>query len=70
MMRTYYFDRKDGVPVRDNKGIEFSTSFAAVDHCKRLAEEIRMEQPKGRDDLCIVVIDQSGAEIHREKVYP
>ena len=67
-MRTYYFDRKDGIPVRDNKGTDFAKASEAIDH-SRLAACIRGEL-QGRDsNLIIVVVDESGTEIHREPVY-
>ena len=69
-MRTYYFDKKDGVPVRDNAGIEFVTPSAAIEHSKQLAKQMRSQQVTGDSGLCILVIDESGREIHREQVYP
>jgi hypothetical protein len=69
-MRTYYFDRKDGVPVRDDKGLEFPSSLAAVDHSKKLARGIRAERPAGPSDQYIAVLDESGTEIHCEPIYP
>jgi hypothetical protein len=39
-MRTYYFDTKDGIPVRDHSGIEFATSNEAIEHGKELAKRI------------------------------
>jgi hypothetical protein len=69
-MRTYYFDVKDGIPVRDNAGKEFATPSAAIEHSKQLAEEIRSKQTVGDSDLYILVVDESGREIHRERVYP
>jgi hypothetical protein len=69
-MRTYYFDRKDGVPVRDNKGLQFAGHPTAILHSKQLAKEIRIQNPGGNRDLYIAVLDQTGREIHREPVYP
>ena len=70
IMRTYYFDMKDGIPTRDRKGIEFSTAAAAIEHSKDLARRLRNE-PRLRDpNLSIIVIEEAGAEIHRERVYP
>jgi hypothetical protein len=69
-MRIYYFDMKDGIPTRDRKGIEFPSTAAAVAHSKELARRLR-EEPRLKDpELAIVVIDESGAEIHREPVHP
>lgn len=69
-MRTYYFDIKDGVPTRDKRGLDFPTISAAIEHSRNLAQKIR-DDPQSRDPaLSIVVIDESGTEIHRERVYP
>ncbi|MGA9092404.1 MAG: hypothetical protein WB420_25230 [Bradyrhizobium sp.] len=69
-MRTYYFDIKDGVPTRDKRGLDFPTISAAIEHSRNLAQKIR-DDPRSRDPaLSIVVIDESGTEIHRERVYP
>ena len=69
-MRTYYFDMKDGIPTRDRKGIEFSSAVAAIAHSKELAQRLRNEPRLIDPALAIVVVDESGAEIHREQVYP
>jgi len=69
-MRNYYFDIKDGVPTRDRKGIEFPSTAAAIAHSKELARRLR-DEPRLKDPaLAIVVIDESGTEVHREPVYP
>jgi hypothetical protein len=69
-MRIYYFDMKDGVPTRDRRGIEFPSTTAAIAHSKELARRLR-DEPRLKDPaLEIVVIDESGAEVHREPVYP
>ncbi|MES2195714.1 MAG: hypothetical protein V4517_14950 [Pseudomonadota bacterium] len=69
-MQTYYFDMKDGVPVRDRAGLDFRTDSQAIQHSKNLARRFSREQPIADDNLCVVVINESGAEIHREPVYP
>lgn len=56
-MRTYYFDTQDGVPVRDNKGIDFRRASEAIEHSKKLASDIRDEANKRDRDLTIVVTD-------------
>ena len=68
-MPTYYFDLKDGVPVRDRSGLELMSDGAAIVHSKSLADKVRREKPKGHPDLRIVVIDESGREVHREQIY-
>ncbi len=69
-MQIYYFDMKDGVPVRDRVGLEFQTDSQAIEHSKNLALRAGQEGPAKDRNLCIVVLDQSGKEVHREPVYP
>jgi len=69
-MRTYYFDMKDGVPKRESTGLEFATTAGAIDHSKELARRLRHDPRITDRKLSIVVIDESGSEIHREAVYP
>jgi len=69
-MRTYYFDTKDGVPVRDHNGIDFATSHEAIEHGKELARRLRADKRVLDKALSVVVLDESGTEVHREPVYP
>ncbi len=69
-MQTYYFDMKDGVPIRDRAGLEFRTDSQAIEHSKELARRFSHERSVRDDDLFVVVVNESGAEIHREPVYP
>ena len=69
-MQTYYFDMKDGIPVRDNKGVEFPTTLAAIKHSEELARRLRDDKRPRDRGLSVVVIDETGREIHREPVYP
>jgi hypothetical protein len=69
-MRTYYFDIKDGIPSRDRQGIEFASAGGAIEHSKELARRLRSDNRLGDAGLAIGVVDESGAEIHREAVYP
>jgi hypothetical protein len=39
-------------------------------HSKNLADKVRREKPKGHPDLQVIVIDESGREVHRERIYP
>ena len=70
VMRTYYFDVRDGIPVRDRHGLEFPTIWGAIEHSKDIARRLRADPPRKSSTLSIVVIDESGTEIHRERVYP
>jgi uncharacterized protein DUF6894 len=69
-MRTYYFDTQDGLPVRDHRGIEFATAHEAIGHSKEIAEQLRGDKRKRDKALPVVVLDESGTELHRESVYP
>ena len=69
-MRTYYFDLQDGVPTRDRRGIEFAAISGAIAHSKDLARQLRADPKSKKLPLSIVVLDESGTEIHRERVYP
>ena len=50
-MQTFFFDMKDGVPMRDRVGIEFSTNAEAIIHCKELAQHWRDESLCDDKDL-------------------
>jgi hypothetical protein len=69
-MRTYYFDRKDGARVRDRKGVEFPKAAGAIEHSKELAKRLRLDGRAKDPALLIIVVDESGTEVHREPVYP
>jgi hypothetical protein len=69
-MRIFYFDMKDGFPVRNRAGLEFSTSIGAIEHCKDVARRMRHDPRITDHDLSIVVVDELGAEIHQEPVHP
>ncbi|WP_430641464.1 hypothetical protein [Bradyrhizobium centrolobii] len=43
---------------------------AAIAHSKSLVDKVRREKSKGHPELRIVVIDESGREVHREQIYP
>jgi len=68
-VRVYYFDIRDGVPLRDRHGLEFATLAEAIRHSKDLAQRIRSDQRAGVGDRYIAVIDESGTELHREPVH-
>ena len=69
-MRTFYFEMKDGRPIRNRKGLEFPTTGDAIEHSKELARRLRHDPRIGDRTLSIVVIDETGVEIHHEPVYP
>lgn len=69
-MRTFYFEMKDGRPIRDRKGLEFPTTSDAIRHSRELARRLRHDPRIGDRALSIVVVDEAGVEIHLEPVYP
>jgi hypothetical protein len=50
--------------------LEFPTASGAIEHSKSLARQMRDDPRASGRAFSIVVIDQSGAEIHRELVDP
>ena len=69
-MPTYYFDMKDGIPIRDRTGLDFRMDSQAIEHSKTIARRFSHEHPTEDPSLCIVVLNEDGSEIHCEPVYP
>ena len=40
-MQKFFFDMKDGVPMRDMVGTDFKGNLEAIAHCKELAQHFR-----------------------------
>ena len=68
-MQTFFFDMKDGVPLRDRIGVEFDTNVEAIEHSRVLARHFRDESLRNDEDLEISVVNALGREIHREFVH-
>ena len=68
-MQTFFFDMKDGVPLRDRVGIEFNTNLEAIEHSHVLAQCFRDDSLTDDQDLEISVVNALGREIHREFVH-
>ena len=68
-MQTFFFDMKDGVPLRDRIGVEFDTNVEAIEHSRVLAQHFRDEGLRDDQDLEISVVNARGREIHREFVH-
>jgi hypothetical protein len=68
-MQKFFFDMKDGVPMRDKIGIEFKTNAEAIVHCQELAQHWRDESLCDDKDLEISVVNSLGREIHKEFVH-
>jgi hypothetical protein len=69
-MRTYYFDMREGIPIRDRKGLEFPNVAGAIAHSKEMARQLRDDPRVSGRAISIAVIDESGTEVHRETVQP
>jgi cobalamin biosynthesis protein CbiD len=65
-MRKFFFDMKDGVPMRDRVGIEFNTNAEAISYCKEIVQDFRDNSLRDDQDLEILVVNENGREIHRE----
>jgi hypothetical protein len=68
-MQKFFFDMKDGVPLRDRVGIEFKTNADAIAHCKVIAQHFRDESLRDDQDLEISVVNALGREIHLQFVH-
>jgi hypothetical protein len=68
-MQTFFFDTKDGVPMRDRTGIDFQGNLEAIQHCKELARHFRDNSLRDNKDLEISVVNALGREIYREFVH-
>jgi hypothetical protein len=68
-MQRFFFDMKDGVPMRDRIGLEFKTDADAIAHCETLAQHFFDESLTDDQDLEIFVVNALGREIHRELVH-
>jgi hypothetical protein len=68
-MQKFFFDMKDGVPMRDRVGTEFKTDTEAIIHSKELAQHWRDDSLRDDQDLEISVVNALGREVHREFVH-
>jgi hypothetical protein len=68
-MHKFFFDMKDGVPMRDRTGLEFKTNADAIAHCVVVAQHFFDESLTNDQDLEISVVNEVGREIHREFVH-
>jgi hypothetical protein len=68
--QTYYFDMKGGAPIKDRVGLDFQTDLQAIEYSKKIARRFSHEYPAKDGNLCIVVLNKSGTDIHREPVSP
>jgi hypothetical protein len=65
----YYFDVRDRLPIRDDRGRDFVQPSDAIQHAKFLAADIRAMERDIRPNLRIRVIGECGAMMHEEPVW-
>jgi hypothetical protein len=63
----FYFDVRDGVPLRDKIGREFKLVSEAIEFSKTYARTLRGLGK--RRDLKVSVVNENGSQIHEEPVY-
>ena len=69
-LQTFYFDVKDGVPIRDRVGMQFKRNSEAIAHSKEVAARLRQARTRSNEPgLIVSVLDESGREIHQEVVH-
>jgi hypothetical protein len=69
-MQVFFFDMKDGIPLRDRVGAEFGSNVEAIAHSRQLAQHFRDDSLSYDRDLEISVVNELGREIHREHIHP
>jgi hypothetical protein len=68
-MQKFFFDMKDGVPMRDRIGLEFKTNADAIAHCDVISDHFYRDSLIDDQDLEISVVNALGREIHRQFVH-
>ena len=68
-MARYFFDLKDGIPVRDRQGHDCSSDDEAIENATFIAQRIGTERPEyvGKGHY-ISVVNEAGQEIHRAPI--
>ena len=69
-MKTYYFDLKNGIPLQDRIGLRFAVPSQAIEHSKTISLKLRSDSRISDPHLCVLVFDEAGREMHRERVFP
>jgi hypothetical protein len=68
-VQKFFFDMKDGAPLRDRVGIEFKSNREPIEHSKELAQHFRDDN--GVDCGCWKLSDETSTETNsaRGRVY-
>ncbi len=67
-MPHFYFDLKDGVPVRDRSGYDCFDESQARNRADDLARIAALDHPELVGKAYISVIDDQGSEIYRSRL--
>ena len=68
-MRRYYFDLSGEHPIADANGTDFGSSSDAIQHSKKLAQQLCADGRPYDPRLHVIVRNEFGAEIHKETVF-
>ncbi|MDB5577538.1 MAG: hypothetical protein JWR80_2714 [Bradyrhizobium sp.] len=67
-MPIFHFDIADGVRLEDPVGLDCDSEHDARKTADLIARQIALDLDDGREDRCVVVVDESGAEIYKAAV--
>jgi hypothetical protein len=67
-MPIFHFDIADGVRLEDPVGLDCKNELEAKKTADLIARQIAIDLDDGREDRCVVVIDEAGAEIYKKEV--
>jgi hypothetical protein len=67
-MPIFHFDIADGVRLEDPVGLDCKNEQDAKKTADLIARQIAIDLDDGREDRCVVVIDEAGAEIYKKEV--
>jgi hypothetical protein len=67
-MPIFHFDIADGIRLEDPVGLDCKNEQEAKNTADLIARQIAIDLDDGREDRCVVVIDEAGAEIYKKEV--
>ena len=70
MPQAFYFHLEGLTSVQDKHGLQMPDPKHANDHSRTTASKMRMDSRVRDPSVVVVVVDERGAEIHREPVFP
>jgi hypothetical protein len=67
-MPIFHFDIADGLRLEDPVGLDCRNENHARQTAELIARQIAVDLDDGREDRCVVVIDEAGSEIFQTPV--